>query len=445
MPGHTRTTRSDDSESTSTDTTTSSSASGIEEHDTLGNSAIADIIRNHNKYAGEQKLDPGLTGIIHIGMNEGAHAEASALNAANRGHGGAKSIRDQKEQDTLVRGGKKYKFDSEEDCALFAASLGVRPEQALKLAELIAGGSQYAKDELAQIGETYAQADLGKRDMSRVVFSGHSVGDSIWGDNNGEIPFDTFASLRTIFPKAANQVKHLAISACYAGGERNLQQFFQAFPSLESIWAYHDSSPGTFSGAIDHLKAWENATDENGSASAVDPELAKGMRKAGNVATWNRVDGYQGAEAMDILDIESLLREQDDLFVQYFKGEVEVENTQTGPLRNYYNLVQRYLAHPEASRRVAEMEKRRDITIRLIYWKTVVGKFGEAYKSALREGHAAVSMTEPDWGKVTRGGAMAHIEAFDAAASGNDKAEEAKKLLQGLKEMDPAVILTSWV
>ena len=139
MPGHTRATRSDDSDSTSTAT---SDSSGIEEHDTLGNSAIADIIRNHNKYGGEQEADPGMTGIVHIGMNEHAHAEASALNKANRGHGGAKSIRDQKEQDTLKRGNKTYKFGSEDDCALFAASLGVRPEQAMKLAELIIAGSR---------------------------------------------------------------------------------------------------------------------------------------------------------------------------------------------------------------------------------------------------------------------------------------------------------------
>ncbi|MBW1880178.1 MAG: hypothetical protein JRJ84_17600 [Deltaproteobacteria bacterium] len=148
---------------------------------------------------------------------------------------------------------------------------------------------------------------------------------------------------------------------------------------------------------------------------------------------------------MDILEIEGLLREQDDVYLQHFNGEVEVTNTQTGPLRNYYNLVQRYLGHPEASRRVTEMEKRRDITIRLIYWKVITGKFGEGYKADLRAGHAAVGMTEPNWGKLTRAAALAHVDAFDAAAAGNDAASRARTLLQGLKNVDSSVILTSWV
>lgn len=445
MPSHTRATRDRDETTTATAEPSAANAREDDAQDTLGNSAMADIIRNENSYQGNREFDPNLTGIIHIGMNEHAHAEARALNRANRRYGGTKSIRQRGEQDELRKGARTYKFASEEDCAHFTASLGLKPEQALQAAQIIFGGGKYAKDELAQIVEVYSQAELGERKMDRVVFSGHSVGDSMWGDNNGDIPYDTYADLAQIFPRAAAQVKHLALSACYAGGERNMQRFHEAFPNLESIWAYHGSSPGTWSGAIGHLDSWEDATDEDGDASKVDPELAEGQRKAENVATWNVKDGYQGGEPMALWEVESTLNEQEDVFWRYYRGESTVQNSQQGELRDYYNVIQRYLNHPEASNRVAEMETRRDQTIRLLYWGVINGKFGQGYRAALKGGHEAVGLDEPDWSKIGRADALAHIDAFIAAAGGHSDAARAVEVLRGLKSLDPEVVLTSWV
>ena len=59
-----------------------------------------------------------------------------------------------------------------------------------------------AKDEMAQVIEVYVQAETGVRDMQRMVLSGHSVGDQIWGDSNGDLDFSLFEELASILPRS---------------------------------------------------------------------------------------------------------------------------------------------------------------------------------------------------------------------------------------------------
>ena len=41
---------------------------------------------------------------------------------------------------------------------------------------------------------------------------------------------------------------------------RTLIGFREMFPKLKTVWAYGDSAPGTWSGAMPHNRRWEGAT-----------------------------------------------------------------------------------------------------------------------------------------------------------------------------------------
>jgi len=444
MPDHQQQTTT----STSTGNESSSSASGgtDQAQQLVGNQAIVDIISAQNRYTGPRELNPNKNGIVFMGMNEYAHDEANKLNALNRGRGGAIAATPQRKQDHITRNGKEFDLTTAEGCAAYVATLGLPDQLAVDTADFLSRAGGQARDELAQFIRILSEAEMGERSMDRMVLSGHSVGSQIWGDHNGNISFSQIDQLFDLFPKASSQIEHLMLSACYSGGEAKMDQYHEMFPGLSSIWAYHGSSPGTWSGAMDHMGEWEGATRAGKDPGGVDPGLARGHRKAENVSTWNAVDGYQGDKPMSIYDIERSLRGDESMFQSYLSGQEEVESPQSGPLRNYYALVQRALSHRDLdSGRVAELQDRRDVTIRLLYFKLVSGKFGAHYGSQLQSGAAAAGMSLPAFGEIGRKETLDFIDAL-AAAGGDSSTSAAVDLLQrGLRDLDNDVIPTSWV
>jgi len=437
-------------ETTSTTTSTASSETSttsteIDSQELVGNQAIVDVIKAENNEITNPAADPNKTGIVHVGMNKYASDEANRLNRANRDRGGAVGIRNQSVQDAYTYKGVSYDMNNVEDAARFVAQLGLPAQQAVNAAQWIVDGGDEAKDEMAQMVRVWAEADMGIRKMERVVLSGHSVGSSIWGDDNGDIDFDDFITLSGIFPKAVAQVKHVMLSACYTGGEAKMDQYHQMFPNLESIWAYHGSSPGTWSGAMVHMDKWEAATEPGDEAGGVDPSLAGRSRKADNVSTWNQEDGYQGEQPMSLYDIESRLSSGQTTFDDHFTGTVEVTDPQNGPLRQYYNIVQRYLSHPDAGD-VATYSLRRDVTIRLIFWHIVRGKFAEHHKSDLESGYTEMGLDLPDFSKIGRGEFMTHWESVKTLGNAGESAAKVVDLLrQGLHDLKPEYIPSTWV
>jgi hypothetical protein len=287
---------------------------------------------------------------------------------------------------------------------------------------------------------------MGARQIDRMVLSGHSVGSMIWGDDNGEIGFGELKDLFDLFPKAAAQVQHLMLSACYTGGEGKMGQYTGMMPELDSVWAYHDSSPGTWTGAMDHMEDWEKATERGKPASGVDPGLAAGTRKAANVSTWNQADGYQGDKPLEIWELQQQLRSQQAVFDQHLSGAVEVTDTQSGPLRAYYNLVQRVLSHRDApSALVADLTAKRDTTIRLIFFKLVSSKFQAAHKDTLSAAYKGAGLAQPDFAKLGRKGTLDAIRALEAAGGDAATAKAVDLLQRGLRDLQVEVIPTSWV
>lgn len=440
MPDYQERLRNENAASTST--SSSSSTAGHEEQELVGNQAIAEIIRAQNNPTGDRELNPNKNGIVYMGLNHYAHDESRKLNELNRGAGGAVSAKPQTKQDHIKKGGVEYNLTTEAGAAQYIATLGLPDHIAIQTAEFLHGAGSKARDELAQFVRILSEAEMGERKIDRMVLSGHSVGSQIWGDDNGKISFDQLEELFQIFPKAAAQVQHVMLSACYSGGEVGMNRYQGMFAGAESVWAYHASSPGTWTGAMDHMGEWEKATEAGKDASGVDPDLAKGFRKSENVATWNKEDGYQGDKPMNFYQIRSSLDSNEQMFQNHMQGKEEVTNPQAGPLREYYNMIQRAINHTECpSEYRNQMLERRDQTIRLLYFNLICTKFQAHHMQTLKRDHQEAGMEVPNFSNMTRAEVLAHIQEL---ATYSDS-ESVRLLQEGLGQLDSEVIPTSWV
>ena len=434
--------RNQNANTTSTDTSSSTSTSGHEEQELVGNQAIAEIIRAQNNPTGERALNPNKNGIVYMGLNHYAHDESRKLNELNRGAGGAVSAKPQIKQDHIKKGGVEYNLTTEAGAAQYIATLGLPDHTAIQAAEFLHGAGSKARDELAQFIRILSEAEMGERKIDRMVLSGHSVGSQIWGDENGNISFDQLEDLFHMFPKAAAQVQHVMLSACYSGGEVGMNRYQGMFAGAESVWAYHASSPGTWTGAMDHMVEWEKATEAGKDAAGVDPELARGHRKAENVSTWNKVDGYQGDKPMNFYQIRTDLDNNEQMFLNHLNGREEVTNSQAGPLRDYYNMIQRAINHPDCpSEYRNQMLERRDQTIRLLYFNLICTRFQAHHAQTLQRDYQEAGMELPNFANMTRAEVLAHIEQLAASSD----SESVRLLQEGLGQLNSEVIPTSWV
>lgn len=390
-------------------------------------------------------LQPRQDPILYLGMNEYAADELRTLQQANADRGGVVGITPSKEPDKIKLGATTHDLSQATAIPAFLQAIGVPADRVVALTDLLAGADSGARDELGQLIKVLTEADTGRRALSRVVFSGHSVGSIIWGDGNGSIQFSTMAALWGFFPKAAGQVEDLMLSACYSGAEGTMDQYHGWFPNLKTIWAYAGSSPGTWTGAMTHMKLWEKATEGKDPAT-IDRNVAKGTHKGDNVATWDKKKGYRGGQPVTLDDARRAVEELEPDFQDFFLGYREVEDPQTGPLRDYYNAVQRLVGHPEVDGGTrATLESQRDTTIRLLFYGLVRAKFSAAHGAPLKAGYDDAKLALPAYGTLPRGKALAAIEQL-AAAGGRAPAQEALRLLQkGLRDLDPSVIPATWI
>ncbi|MFT7622117.1 MAG: hypothetical protein ACI9WU_001284 [Myxococcota bacterium] len=376
--------------------------------------------------------------LLFIGMGDYAHDEAAHLNKI--APEGARSVRQRGKADAW----RGQDLTTSAGIAAFVATLGGNASRQSALATVLEAAGDNARDEVAQLLEVYAEAESGSRKLERVVLSGHSVGDQIWGDINGEITFELLASISALFPTAVGQVEDLMLSACYTGGEAGMDQYKQIFPNVQSIWAYHDSSPGTWSGAMEHMTRWEQATrGKDSDPKKIKKDGAKGLRKGKNVSVWTGKNGYDGAQSKSLVEALTAVQDGSDVFNEYYQGTREVESSQSGPLRDFYNVVQAALAVPALDAESRETcEVYRDVTIRLLYYKVVREKFMHAHGKTIEAGYKQVGQPMPNYAVLSRGDAATAAGEF-ATMGGSG---EAYRLLdEGLMQLSPSVIPSTWV
>jgi len=80
----------------------------------------------------------------------------------------------------------------------------------------------------------------------------------------------------------------------------------------------------------------------------------------------------------------------------------------------------------------------------------VARRFAVHHEDAIRRGYAALGLSAPDFGALTRAAALAQIVNFsarvEAMSAPPPEAQELAALLNsGLVELDPAVIPEGWV
>lgn len=390
--------------------------------------------------------------VVVVGMNETSKHEVDSLRqrGVNVTH-----VKDTAANDAITTGSGANKtthdLSTKEGSTAFALTLGLPADQTAKIADVIHGAGSDARDEMAQIAQIWAGAEKGGQIPSRMVLSGHNVGSGTWGDDNGMLRFDQLGKLAEAMPKAARSVEDLHLSACYSGGEPLMQKYQAMFPNAKTIWAYTGSAPGSYSGATTHLARWDSAT--RGTKESLSLALAANTRKGENVAVWSKDAGYiDGRPPSPIADVRAEVTRGDSTFNSFHSGAQKVQDTQSGPLREYYNSVQRLLQHPElpAAER-PQLEARRDETIRLIYYsKTVAPKFADHHAGAIRDGFTAAGLPVPDFKTLSRSDAMAQVKAFeDKLATMSPRPAAADRLLplltEGLRDLKPSRIPEGWV
>lgn len=387
--------------------------------------------------------------VLFVGMNPGSTQEIRTLRQA-----GARvvAVQDSREgDDKLAAGGVVHDLSTAEGALAFTRTFGLPAEQTTSISRVLLECPHDARDELGLVAEAWAAAEKGGSAPSRLVLSGHSVGTGVWGDENGMLTLDALAALGRAMPQAARQVEDVHIAGCYSGGEYAILRLRAIFPHLKTAWAYAGSAPGAASGATVHLALWERAT--RGTSTDLDREIAERTRRGESVVVWTVDKGYRGEHApAPIAEMRAGLAYLAPVFAQFMRGELEVEDPQTGPLRDYYDALQMLLQHPELPEEERPaLEEQRDRTIRLLYYTdTVARRFAVHHEDAIRRGYAALGLSAPDFGALTRAAALAQIVNFsarvEAMSAPPPEAQELAALLNsGLVELDPAVIPEGWV
>lgn len=331
----------------------------------------------------------------------------------------------------------------------FALTLGLPAEQTRAIADAIGEGGADIKDEMAQIAQVWAEAEKGGQAPSRMVFSGHHVGYGVYGENNGSLDWPLVKKLADAMPRGARSVEDLLIAGCYSGGQAAMEKYQTMFPNVKTIMAYSGSSPGAYSGATAHQKAWERAT--RGDRETIDRNIFQGMRKGENVTVWTKTHGFNDGNPPASLDqLRTGMQSGQARYEQALRGEVEVGDPQTGPTREFYTATQRLLQHPDlpAAER-AQLEKQRDQTIRLIFYPVVSTHFANHHGTRVSAGFQALGLQAPNFKTMSRPEALQAINEFQAKLASTNPAPAAATsvadLLAGFKDLRNSVIPDTWV
>lgn len=388
--------------------------------------------------------------ILLLGMNEGASYEARRL----RGHGHQVTLFENLAQQDVIETRDvtgvvtSHNLALPEGCLEFAQTLGLPAAQAQAIAEAIYSTQAKGRDELAQLAREWARAEHGEAIGSRLILSGHNVGSGIWGDGNGKVTWDALGKLARAMPVAARSVEDLLLACCYSGGQPAMEKYRSMFPNVKTIWAYAGSSPGSWSGAEAHQKRWAEQTV--GGSAILDRTVMAGIRKGEYVAVWSVDGGYDDGKPP--MPIDQVRRGVNTVQVaDFFSGARRVENPQVGPLRDYYNAVQRLVQHPDLPANEHDtVAAERDRTIRMLFYVTnVAPSFAREHEAAIAAGYQALGLATPDFSLLPRTEALASIQQFSESlqqrAPAPGAATQLLPLLEGLRDLTNDVIPETWI
>lgn len=375
--------------------------------------------------------------VLYIGMNN-YKPEVEKLGTIYRGTSVKVTTVTVTEASKTESGGSSFDLNTDSGMLGFARTLTADASAADEIKKLLATQTPSDRDDLAHVISVYALTEKDGLDrMSRVILSGHSYGTKIYNENvKGAIYFDALVKLASLFPKAAGQTKHLLVLACLAGSEDLVKNIYKkAFPNLQTFWGWTNSCP-TGWGAAKALGEWSEVTDK-------DP-IKLAMPPAGQ-ANW-AMGVYQTDAPVDPVALMAGLRADESKFDQYFAGAKVDADNHSGFLYEYYRrsrtAEQQTSTIVGADHTYAKLHA--DQSFRLRFWSAMVSNFWKKNEAAITKGYGSASV--PKYGTMSRKDALTAIAAFDSAstATGPDKVE-AKRLLNALKNLDPAELNDNWL
>ncbi|HET6149615.1 MAG TPA: hypothetical protein VFH68_18905 [Polyangia bacterium] len=383
--------------------------------------------------------------IVLLGLNPTAPDEARALRSFGSE---VMLITDGKRSDWISVDGQAFDLADGDQVAAFLRHLRVPEARQEYAAQAFQSVDRDMGDELGHLAMVWAHAERSGIIPGRMVISGEHVGSGMFWSRkaSGILRVSDLAKLARAFPKVANAVEDLHMSACQSANE--VFSWPKIFPQLKTIWAYAGSCPGTFAGASKHLAIWDKAT--RGPARKIGRMLAQGTRKGNSVVVWTPLGGLVTGEVSDLPELRARIAAGNATFDEYFEGEANVADPQSGPLRDYYNWLQEALRHPDLTygERLT-FERRRDTTIRLIFYDAQIKvRFADAYRSQISAGYASLALAAPDLAHLSRKEAVLAVGAFESKADRKraDAAEALRPLLvEGLLQLAPRYIPENWI
>ncbi len=352
----------------------------------------------------------------------------------------------QQHQDQVQVSGKWASLTSDEGLQEALSLLpGLPPAKATQIIAYLAATGDNARDEMFGMIRALWTAESGAGLLKRVVISGHSSGDYLWGGHDmefGSMSYTHLLGVFKMFPRAAAQVEDIAFSACFSGMTDGMDRYRAIFPNLKTAWGYADYSPSAATGSTRHLSKWDQGTrgpvDDGIEKARTDVAKGSGPRDQ-NVAIWSEDGGYQtnvGKAGMSMEDLRNAVDRQRPVYdAAYLQGNINQTalDALQGDLQTLVRMHGTALGGARAE--YALMNVR---TLFLRHWSTItsgfVGRHGEDMKAAYSELGRAL----PDFTRMSRTEILALIKNFSATG---EKSTKAKKLLEEvLRDLDPAQV-----
>ncbi|MBD91094.1 MAG: hypothetical protein CL940_12225 [Deltaproteobacteria bacterium] len=409
------------------------------------------------QWLSQEPQGDGLQGLIkndkiaYLAFNPGSRGPEYNVIKGEVGAGGVAAATGRRQEDTALVNGQVVALDTDEGMDAFLGSL--TPLSAAKRDEIRAflqeiGGK--GMDELAQFVRILHSAETGRSVIKRVIFSGHSGGWSIWGDDNGTMDFDHLTKLVQIFPNAMGQVEDLMLSACNTGQVKKLDQYVAIFPNLRSIWGYVGYSPSAWTGALGHIKTWTQVSE-----GVMDPEKMQGGREeiaAGtgkrdlNIALWTRDAGgntdYQTASpyaSRDYATVRSLV----DSDMHHYTAAYSDGVISGSDLSRLYTNLQVMVGHGShsADGGGTDFELVMKHVLYLRYWSKICEHFMHHRGALVQQAYEAANVQMPELATMSRSDFLAHFRSLSL-----DQSSEGFVLLEStLYALNPAQIPDNWV
>lgn len=403
--------------------------------------AVGDLAKAGKLQRLGRSAEPGNDDVLFVGMRKATKDESRALEKRSSKFdvtfvGGSET--------TIKSGGKKHDLTDRAGIDAFVATLGLPADQSTRIADAIENAPESGRNELAGIAKVWAEAEKGGSIPSRMVISGHHAF-NFFGDH-GTLGEDNVWELARAMPKAAAQVEDIHLSGCYTLGRDTIHDWQDAFPKLETLWAYDQTAPDAHGGAQGAEAKWDAAT--RGRIGILGREAAKKTAHADQVIVWSRTGGYDDGKAEPAkADLEARVANGKDAFDEAMRGD-RTFGHHGNELRDYYNAVRDLGEHGETSATErAALKDRGERTIRLLYFDSVSKEWAKANDAVLTEGYAAAGLAKPSFAKLDRAQSNAKIDAFLTATerSRDPAILAAREKLIALRDLDPVQILPEWI